>query len=88
MQPLAAAGVEVVIPAGGLPMLLFSRLKRFTVGETVVLNGLSVLAKMTEMAVMLRRFDGTGASRAATFARPSAEALQEFLDCGPAGSQA
>src|SRR5262245_30887712 len=31
-QPLVDAGVEVIIPAGGLPSLLFSRLKQFTVG--------------------------------------------------------
>jgi allantoin racemase len=83
VQPLAEAGVEVVIPAGGLPMLLFSRMKNFTVGNIAVLNGLAVLVKMTELAVTLHRLDGTGASRAATFAKPSAKALQEFLDSWP-----
>jgi Asp/Glu/hydantoin racemase len=79
VQPLVADGVEVIIPAGGLPALLFSRLKSFTVGGVVVLNCIAVLAKMTEMAVALHRLNGTGVSRAGTFVKPSARALQEFL---------
>ncbi len=80
VRPLVDEGVEVIIPAGGLPALLFSRLKNFTVGKAIVLNCIAVLAKMTETAVKLHRFDSTGASRAATFQKPSAKALQEFLD--------
>ncbi len=80
VQPLVDGGAEVIIPAGGLPALLFSRLKSFTVGDAVVLNGIAVLAKMTEMAVKLHRLNGTIASRASTFARPSEKALKEFLE--------
>ncbi|HET8579939.1 MAG TPA: aspartate/glutamate racemase family protein [Nitrospiraceae bacterium] len=80
VQPLVEAGVEVVIPAGGLPALLFSRLKDFTVGNAVVLNCIAVLAKMTELAVKLRRLNGTSVSRASTFVKPSEKALREFLD--------
>ena len=79
-QPLVDDGAEVIIPAGGLPALLFSRLRRFTVGRAVVLNCITALAAMAETAVKLHRFDGTGASRAATFQKPSSKALQEFLD--------
>ncbi len=80
VQPLVEEGVEVIIPAGGLPSLLFSRLKDFTVGDAVVLNCIAVLAKVAETAVALQRLDGTRASRAATFRKPSAKALREFLD--------
>ncbi|MBA5866803.1 MAG: hypothetical protein GDA67_08950 [Nitrospira sp. CR1.3] len=80
VQPLVNEGVEVIVPSGGLPSLLFSRLKQFTIGNALVLNCIAVLAKMTETAVGLNRLDGTGASRAATFQKPSAKALQEFLD--------
>lgn len=80
VQPLVDDGMEVIIPAGGLPALLFSRLKTFRVGQATVLNCIAVLAKMTETAVKLHRLDGTGTSRAATFQKPSAKALQEFLD--------
>jgi Asp/Glu/hydantoin racemase len=79
-QPLADSGIEVIIPAGGLPTLLFARLKNFAIGKAVVLNGIAVTVKMTEMAVTLRRLNGTGASRASTFAGPSAAALREFLE--------
>jgi Asp/Glu/hydantoin racemase len=80
VQPLVEDGVEVIIPAGGLPALLFSRLKSFTIGNAVVLNCIAVLAKMTEAAVKLHRFDGTHASRRSTFAKPSAKAVREFLE--------
>jgi hypothetical protein len=79
-QPLVDIGVEVIIPAGGLPALLFSRMQNFTVGQAVVLNCIDVLATMTETAVKLRRLNGMQVSRASTFTLPSAKALREFLD--------
>lgn len=80
VEPLVHSGVEVIIPAGGLPSLLFSRMKNFTVGKALVLNCIAVLAKMTETAVALHRFNGTAASRLSSFQKPSAKALREFLD--------
>ena len=80
VEPLVKDGIEVIIPAGGLPSLLFSRLTHFTVGKALVLNCIAVLAKMTEAAVALNRFNGTAPSRVATFQKPSAKALREFLD--------
>ncbi|HEY7130172.1 MAG TPA: aspartate/glutamate racemase family protein [Nitrospira sp.] len=80
VEPLVNGGVEVIIPAGGLPSLLFSRIKNFTVGKALVLNCIAVLAKMTETAVALNRFNGTAPSRLSTFQKPSAKALREFLD--------
>ena len=80
VNPLVKSGVEVIIPAGGLPSLLFSRLKNFTIGGAVVLNCIAVLAKMAETAVALHRFNGTVASRLSTFQKPSAKALREFLE--------
>src|SRR5215467_9500511 len=80
VQPLVNDGVEVIIPAGGLPALLFARVKHFTVGNAIVLNCIAVLAKLTETAVALNRLGGAGISRAATFQKPSVKALQEFLD--------
>jgi allantoin racemase len=80
VAPLVNGGVEVIIPAGGLPSLLFSRIKNFTVGEALVLNCIAVLAKMTETAVALNRFNGTAPSRLLTFQKPSAKALREFLE--------
>jgi allantoin racemase len=72
-------GVEIIIPAGGLPMLLFARETNFTVGGATVLNGINVVTKMAEVAVKLLRLDGTSVSRASWFSKASLEAIQEFL---------
>jgi allantoin racemase len=60
-------------------MLLFAREKGFTIGGAVVLNGITVVSKMAEVAVKLKRIDGTSVSRAAWFSKASPEAVQEFL---------
>src|SRR5262249_1005694 len=44
VRPLVAAGAEVIIPAGGLPMLLFARERPFIIDGALVLNGISVVA--------------------------------------------
>ena len=77
--PLLDLGVEVIIPAGGLPMLLFSKEQDFTIDGATVLNGITVAAKAAEMAVELRKLDGTTVSRRAWFARAAPEAIEEFL---------
>lgn len=77
-EPLLEMGVEVLIPAGGLPMLLFSKEKDFTLGGAPVLNGITVAAKAAEMAVKLARLDGTSVSRRSWFSKASSEAIQEF----------
>ena len=79
IEPLLDMGVEVIIPAGGLPMLLFSRERGFTIGGAIVLNGITIVTKMAEMAVKLYRLDGTSVSRASWFSKASPEAVQEFL---------
>jgi hypothetical protein len=45
VRPLVAAGAEVIIPAGGLPMLLFARERPFIIDGALVLNGIAVVAK-------------------------------------------
>ena len=70
---------EVIIPAGGLPMLLFAREKNFLVQGAVVLNGIAVVAAMAEVAVKLLRHTGIALSRGGTFAKAPPEAIQEFL---------
>ena len=79
MTPLIEKGVEVIIPAGGLPMLLFSREKEFKVGNVLILNGLNVVCKLAELAIKLKKIDGTHVSRAALFAKASPQVLEEFL---------
>ena len=78
-RPLVDDGAEVVIPAGGLPMLLFARERGFTIEGAVVLNGIAVVAAMAEVAVKLHRLTGIAVSRTGTFAKAPPGAVQEFL---------
>lgn len=79
VQPLVAAGAEVIIPAGGLPMLLFSRETPLLIDGAPVLNGIVVAAKAAEMALELKRLTGTVVSRRSIYAKASPEAVQEFM---------
>ena len=73
-------GVDVVIAAGGIPMLLFARERAFEVAGATVLNGIPLVVKQAEMAIKLRQINGTGVSRAGAFAKPQEEALRDFLN--------
>jgi len=77
--PLVEAGAEVIIPAGGLLMLLLAREKNFTIEGAIVLNGIAVVAAMAELALKLYRLTGVAVSRQGTFAKAPPEAIQEFL---------
>jgi Asp/Glu/hydantoin racemase len=79
VRPLVATGAEVIIPAGGLPMLLFARECPFVVDGALVLNGIAVVAKATEMALALRRLTGSVVSRRGTYAKASAACIDEYL---------
>jgi Asp/Glu/hydantoin racemase len=79
VRPLVAAGAEVIIPAGGLPMLLFARERPFVIDGALVLNGIAVVAKAAEMALALRRITGAVVSRRGTYAKASAACIEEFL---------
>lgn len=78
-KPLVAAGVDVLIPAGGIPMLLLSRMHGLQVDGAPVLNGLPVALRMCEMAVEMRAKFGLETSRTPEFVRPPREVLDEFL---------
>ena len=79
VRPLIAAGAEVIIPAGGLPMLLFARERPFVIDEALVLDGIAVVAKAAEMALALRRLTGSVVSRRGTYAKASAPCIEEYL---------
>ncbi|HEX6155151.1 MAG TPA: aspartate/glutamate racemase family protein [Burkholderiales bacterium] len=73
---LLDAGADVIVPAGGLPMMLFS-------GEfdgVPVLNGITLIAKSAELAVKLRKLGMSKVSRRSNFASPPDKALREFLE--------
>ena len=79
VRPLVAAGAEVVIPAGGLAMMLFARESPFVIDGAVVLNGIATVAKAAEMALALHRLTGASVSRRGTYAKAPDEAVNEFL---------
>jgi allantoin racemase len=79
VRPLVAAGAEVILPAGGLPMLLFARECPFVIDDALVLNGIAVAVKATEMALALRELTGAFVSRRGTYAKASAACVEEYL---------
>lgn len=79
VRPLVAAGAEVIIPAGGLPMLLFVRESPFIIDGALVLNGIAVAIKATEMALSLKSLTGSVVSRRGTYAKASTDCIEEYL---------
>jgi allantoin racemase len=72
---LAKQGIEVVLPAGGLPSLLFGADLKLSAEPAIVLDSISIAVKAAEMAVDLKRLNGTQVSRAGTFMLPTDIAL-------------
>lgn len=79
-EPLVDDGVDVILPGGGIPMLLLGEEMNLTIKGAPVVNGLPIVLKMAELAVKLRRFNGTSVSRTAAFAKPPLEIIEEFLN--------
>jgi allantoin racemase len=79
VRPLVAAGAEVILPAGGLPMLLFARECPFVIDGALVLNGIAVTVKAAEMALALRDLTGAIVSRRGTYAKASPACIEEYL---------
>jgi len=77
---LLDAGADVIVPAGGIPMMLFGGAPGANIDGAPIINGMTVIAKAAEMAVRLRQHGGIGVSRRSNFARAPEKALKEFLD--------
>jgi hypothetical protein len=80
VRPMLDVGVDVILPAGGYPMLLFAREPGFAVEGATVMNGLPVAIAAAETAIRLRRLNGTGTSRRGAYALPVPEAVAEFRE--------
>ena len=78
-KPLVAQGVDILIPGGGIPMLLFAQLHQHVVDGAPVVNGIPIAVKMAEMAVKLRRLTGLHVSRTSDYIQPPPEIIEEFL---------
>jgi len=77
--PLVDQGVDVLIPGGGIPMLLFSSYQEHNVNGAPVINGISITVKMAEMAVKLKQTTGLGVSRTSDYVKPPPDILEEFM---------
>src|SRR5262245_40927587 len=78
-RPLVASGVDVLIPGGGIPMLLFSAIRGHAVDGAPVINGLPIAVKMAGMAGKLQRLAARHAGRVPDYVQPPIEILEEFL---------
>ena len=78
-RPLVADGVDVLLPGGGIPMLLFAREHQHNVDGAPVINGIPIVVKMAEMAVKLKRLTGLGVSRTSDYVKPPLEIIEEFI---------
>jgi Asp/Glu/hydantoin racemase len=78
-QPLVKAGVELLLPGGGIPMLLFADEREHEVDGAPVVNGIQIVFKMAELAVYFQRRSGLGVSRVGDFIKPPPEIIDEFL---------
>lgn len=82
-RALLDAGADVIVPAGGLPMMLFGAERGANIDGAPIVNGITLIAKSAELAVKLRRLAGMAAvSRRSNYARPPEKALREFLEQG------
>ncbi len=83
-RALIDAGADVIVPTGGIPMMLFGEEAGANVGGAPVVNGVAVVIKAAEMAVKLRRLGVAVVSRhpQSGFALPSAQTIEEFLGHG------
>jgi len=77
-------GADVIVPTGGIPMMLFGNEAGANVDGAPIVNGVTVVIKAAEMAVKLKQLGLSVASRhkQSGFALPSAQALDEYLDHG------
>ena len=75
-RALLDAGADVIVPAGGLPMMLFGSPAGANFEGAPIVNGITVVAKTAEMWVKMK----TRVSRRSNFVRPPEKALKEFLE--------
>jgi Asp/Glu/hydantoin racemase len=76
---LLDAGADVIVPAGGLPMMLFGGSE---MDGAPVVNGVTLVAKTAEMAIRLRQHGLFKVSRRSNYVHPPEKALKEFLEQG------
>ena len=79
---LLDAGADVIVPAGGIPMMLFGGEHGASIDGAPIVNGMTVIAKSAELALKLKRDAGIAVSRRSSYASPPEKALKEFMEQG------
>lgn len=77
VRPLVREGAEVVIPAGGVAMLLLALAGVHHVDKTPIVNGIIALGSVAEMMARFRDTTGIFISRRMTYASPEEERWRE-----------
>ena len=77
-------GADVIVPTGGITMMLFGQDADANVDGAPIVNGVTVIVKAVEMAIKLRELGVPVVSRIpqSGLALPSAQTLDEFLQHG------
>ena len=78
-RPLIARGADVLIPAGGLPMLLLAREQPLAIDGVLVLDGIATVLKAAEMAVAMHRLTGAVAGRSGIYRKAPDGAVADYL---------
>ena len=77
-------GADVIVPTGGITMMLFGQEANANVDGAPIVNGVTVIVKAVEMAIRLKELGVPVASRHPQSGQmlPSAQTLDEFLQHG------
>jgi hypothetical protein len=78
VEPLVAAGADVVIPAGALPGLLLRSERGLTIGHAPVVNCVAAGLASAELWVRLHDATGLEPSRGPSFALAPRGAVEDF----------
>lgn len=78
-EPLVKDGVELLLPGGGIPMLLFANEHGHNVDGAPVINGIEIVVRMAELAIAMHRSSGVGVSRVGDYSKPPPEIIEEYL---------
>lgn len=78
-RPLVSSGAELIIPAGGIPMLACGKVGQVEVDGAPVLNALPLVLKFAEMVVDLKRLGGAHISRCGLYHQPPREVIDAAI---------
>jgi Asp/Glu/hydantoin racemase len=78
-EPLIEAGADLLLPGGGIPMLLFASRHGYRINGAPVVNGIEIVVGMAEMAARLAQRSGLRTSRRGAFVKAPEDIVEEYL---------